>query len=168
MCLGHLPLTILMSSRVPRRGRFTKSLWLVLRRSCQTGMLLGEESGGAMGCPCGSSWAICEQRNTLPRNPGEVNVQRRHGLWAQAGWAGRYPSTQGGSLHHPIGSLLVLGLAVEGGCVCHQLGRNSRMCQPHPCAGLGTAQCLVGLDVMETLSSFLLSSLILSAPVILT
>lgn len=168
MCLGHLPLTILISSRVPRRGRFTKSLWLLLRRSCQTGMLLGEESGGAMGCRCGSSRAICEQRNTLPRNPGEVNVQRRHGLWAQAGWAGRYPSTQGGSLHHPIGSLLGLGVAAEGVRVCHQLGRNSRMCQPHPCAGLGTAQCLVGSDVMETLSSFLLSSLILSAPVILT
>ena len=33
-------LTTLMAALVPRRGPFTKSLWLVLRRSCQTRMLL--------------------------------------------------------------------------------------------------------------------------------
>lgn len=65
-------------------------------------------------------------------------MARCHGLRAQAGWAGGYLSTKGDSLHHPFASLQGLGLAVEGGGVCHQLGSDSQKRQPYPRTELAT------------------------------
>lgn len=127
MCLGQSPLTMLMASFVPRMGCFPESLWLVLKRNCQTGALLGEEGGGN-GEPLwhflagGDPEALCAQRSPVPRNPSEAHMACSHSLWAQAGWAGRY--------WEAVYTIALAWYWAWGCCrglgVCHQLGSNSQ------------------------------------------
>ena len=75
-------LTTLMAALVPRRGPFTKSLVGAEEEMPNKGTIVrkvGKKS------PCGFSWAVCGERNTLPRNPGESFMAHCHGLGARLG-----------------------------------------------------------------------------------